>query len=333
MRTDSDMSAKAGVLERFLPVALPRQSGELYLRLQDSLVLLATCRESDLAVFTIEGVLYDGQYIRPRLDMIAHCGSAWVPSWRTFRDECNRDAQAFFDTIQDQDDLWFIVDVISEEEWAEQEWVEEEGAALSIRALTSDQRPAVAGALARAFYEDPFWVWAIPDGDRRRRVQAWFFPAAVNYGMRYGRVYTDEAAGCGAMWLPPGDTDMPVLRLMRVGLMLMPLKAGLPSFSRLDAMGRALDERHKLDVQGDHWYLWLLGVDPPRQGQGLGSRLVRPVLDQADAGGVACYLDTTLERNLTFYRRLGFEVAFAGQIPKGGPPFWTLRRDPKTGAA
>jgi GNAT superfamily N-acetyltransferase len=184
--------------------------------------------------------------------------------------------------------------------------------------------------MARAFFDDPPWVWAIPDGEKRRRVLSWFLAAAVNYGLRYGRVYTDEAAESGAIWLPPGDTDMPVLRLTRVGLMLMPLKAGRSSFSRLDAMGRALDERHKLDVQGDHWYLWLLGVDPPRQG--LGSRLVRPVLDQADAGGVACYLDTTLERNLTFYRRLGFEVVFSGQIPKGGPPFWTLRREPKAGA-
>lgn len=202
----------------------------------------------------------------------------------------------------------------------------------AITTLSPARRPAVAAALARAFFEDPSWVWAIPDGDKRRRVQAWFFPAAVSYGLRFGRVYTDEAAACGAIWLPPGDTDMPALRMMRVGLLLMPLKAGLSSFSRFVAMGGALDERHKQDVHGPHWYLWLLGVDPPRQGQGLGTRLVQPVLDQADADGVVCYLDTTLERNLSFYRRLGFEVVFAGQFPKGGPSFWTLRREPK-GAA
>lgn len=204
--------------------------------------------------------------------------------------------------------------------------------ATSILPLTRTQLPAAAAALASAFFEDPSWVWAIPDDAKRRSVQSWFFRVAVDYGLRYGEPYTDEHAACGAIWLPPGATAMPPLRLMRVGLLLMPLKAGPSSFSRLVAMGRALDERHKQDVQGPHWYLWLLGVDPARQGHGLGSALVRPVLDRADAGGVVCYLDTTLERNLTFYRPLGFEVVFAGRFPKDGPAYWTLRREPGAGA-
>ena len=129
--------------------------------------------------------------------------------------------------------------------------------------------------------------------------------------------------------LAPERARLDSLRLARVGLWLMPFKAGLPAFSRFLTMWRTLEDRHRRDVAARHWYLWLLGVDPPRQRQGLGSALVRPVLTRADEEHVPCYLDTTRERNLTFYRRHGFEVAYEGYFPRGGPHLWTLRREPR----
>jgi hypothetical protein len=41
------------------------------------------------------------------------------------------------------------------------------------------------------------------------------------------------------------------------------------------------------------------------------------------------YLDTTFERNLVFYGRLGFEIVYAGSFPRGGPNVWTLVRAPR----
>ncbi len=190
------------------------------------------------------------------------------------------------------------------------------------------QAADAAGVLARAFFEDPSWVWAVPDDTRRRRVQAWFFRAALRYGLRYGDVHvTADRVDGAALWLPPGSR-LTALRLARVGLLAMPLRAGLSAFWRFTTMGSALEERHREDAPFPHWYLWLLGVEPSRQGRGVGSSLVRRVLGAADDEGIACYLDTTLERNLTFYRRLGFRVVHAGEFPGSGPPFWTLLREP-----
>ena len=70
-----------------------------------------------------------------------------------------------------------------------------------------------------------------------------------------------------------------------------------------------------------------LGVEPDRQGQGIGSALIQPVLGRADAEGLPCYLETTKERNVTFYRRHGFDVVAEGDLPDLGPPFWTMRRE------
>ncbi|HEY6546941.1 MAG TPA: GNAT family N-acetyltransferase, partial [Vicinamibacteria bacterium] len=47
------------------------------------------------------------------------------------------------------------------------------------------------------------------------------------------------------------------------------------------------------------------------------------------ADGLPASLETLNERNLSFYRRHGFEVAAEGQVPEGGPPYWVLRREPR----
>jgi GNAT superfamily N-acetyltransferase len=73
----------------------------------------------------------------------------------------------------------------------------------------------------------------------------------------------------------------------------------------------------------------LLGVDPPRQGQGVGGALIAPVLAKTDAAGVPCYLETMKTRNVPFYRKHGFEVVVEDDLPGGGFHFWTMRRDPR----
>ena len=85
---------------------------------------------------------------------------------------------------------------------------------------------------------------------------------------------------------------------------------------------------HKRAVPGLHWYLWGLGVEPSEQGKGIGGALMEPVLRQAGAEGLPCYLETQNERNLPFYERHGFEVVSDGEVPKHGLRVWAMVRDP-----
>ena len=74
-----------------------------------------------------------------------------------------------------------------------------------------------------------------------------------------------------------------------------------------------------------HWYLAFLGIEPSEQGKGLGSALLRPVLERCDSEGTPAYLETSNERNLPFYQRHGFEVVQQCGIPDG-PHFWGMWR-------
>ena len=65
-----------------------------------------------------------------------------------------------------------------------------------------------------------------------------------------------------------------------------------------------------------------------QQGKGVGTALLRPVLEHCDAEGIPCYLESSKERNVPFYRRHGFEVVEEVSLPDDGPMLWTMWREP-----
>jgi hypothetical protein len=78
-----------------------------------------------------------------------------------------------------------------------------------------------------------------------------------------------------------------------------------------------------------HWYLLALGTEPSITGNAIRRTLMAPVLATADWDLRSCYLETFHEKDLPFYEQCGFQIAGAGQIPNGGPNFWTLIRPPR----
>ena len=80
-----------------------------------------------------------------------------------------------------------------------------------------------------------------------------------------------------------------------------------------------------------HWYLWLLAVDPPEQGKGVGGELLRRTLREADDSALPCYLETARESNVSLYRRFGFRVLYESRLGGDGPVFWTMLREPSRG--
>lgn len=73
--------------------------------------------------------------------------------------------------------------------------------------------------------------------------------------------------------------------------------------------------------QGD-----LLGVDPTRQGQGIGSKLLSAGVERADTSGLPCYLETMNPDNVPLYQKFGFAVANEGDIPESNVHVWGMVR-------
>lgn len=188
-----------------------------------------------------------------------------------------------------------------------------------------------ADVLARAFEDDPGAVWLLPDdGTRRQRLRE-KFRGTLRRGLRFGVVETAVHEPLGAaVWISieeASSTRFPVS--LRRSYFSLVLDLGISAFVRFAAMNSYLDRYHRRDAPGQHWYLAVVGVDPEGQSRGVGSELIRPMLSRADRERFVCYLETTRERNVPFYEKHGFAVVRHGNLPLGGPPFWTMLRHPQ----
>ncbi len=111
--------------------------------------------------------------------------------------------------------------------------------------------------------------------------------------------------------------------------------AGEPAWRRLTAYEDAVDAARP---STPHWYLGVLATRPDRQGAGLATAVMAPVLARADGEGLDCCLETSTLANKAFYQRRGFtevtEVHLAPARPPGGcDDHGRHRPDPTPGAS
>jgi GNAT superfamily N-acetyltransferase len=199
----------------------------------------------------------------------------------------------------------------------------------SVTRLADSQMKRFGQVLSEAFYNEPNFTYILPNATVRRAALPWFFGVFVaRIGLHYGEVYTTETTDGGAIWQSPGS-KVTFAGALQAGMLAMPFKFGWGGLRRSMNLGGYLDQVRWQSVPGRHWYLMALGVDPSKQGKGIGGALIQPVLSRADADGLPCYLETFKDRNLRFYEKHGFTVSLSDQIPEGGPNFWTMVREPR----
>ena len=68
-----------------------------------------------------------------------------------------------------------------------------------------------------------------------------------------------------------------------------------------------------------HYYLEFVGTTPAAQGTGMGTKVIAPMCERADAEGVGMYLESSKESNVPFYARFGFEVRETLEAPQPRP--------------
>jgi ribosomal protein S18 acetylase RimI-like enzyme len=199
------------------------------------------------------------------------------------------------------------------------------GPAMVVRKATADDVPRLAQALARAFYEDPVFKWLVPDdSERMQRSERGFAFYLRKVYLPHDECYATEDGAGAAWWLPPEKWHLgPLAQLRLAPGMIAALGPRLPQVLR------AINTIESNHPHKPHYYLAFVGVQPQAQGKGIGTALLRPILDRCDEEGMAAYLEATTPRNRACYLRQGFEVTEEFRYPKGGPPSWRMWREPR----
>lgn len=188
---------------------------------------------------------------------------------------------------------------------------------------------ALAATLTAAFWDDPFYAGITagrPEPERRAALDR-YFALALREAWRAGEVQAgDDGAGVAIWTAPSGSPGAEAAASDKQRALQALLRA--EEWAAYQAIGAFSHRMVAAAVPDGAWYLSILGVDPARQGAGVGARLLRPTLSRLDAQHLTGYLETFNSRSLAFYGRHGFVTAASAVEPVTGAPYWILCRPP-----
>ncbi|MCX4780995.1 GNAT family N-acetyltransferase [Streptomyces sp. NBC_01264] len=197
---------------------------------------------------------------------------------------------------------------------------------LQIRQAGPSDRDAVARLLDEAFRTDPVSSWVFPDPEHRAAVHGKFLGVFVDVALAEGRIDYAADGSAAALWLRIPEAD-PEAEHVEDEVPAKMRAVADPDNERCELVGRLTGEVHPMAEE--HEYLLMIAVAPGRQGEGLGTELIRPVLERCDREGVPAYLEASSERSKGLYERLGWQ--FTGEAVRlpDGPLMWPMWRKPQ----
>jgi len=193
--------------------------------------------------------------------------------------------------------------------------------------LLPGEVPRATDVLARSFEGDPFIDWVVRSDAKHDEAMRTMFDATLReMTMPYDEVWSTKDVRAVAIWTPPSAFQLGLsvqLRFLRRIAGVTQLRH-LPS--RLSAIN-AVDRNHPTEP---HYYLFFMGVDPDRQGRGLGSLLLSDMLTRCDAEGMPSYLEATKEDLVGYYARYGYRALEPLPLPHGAPTLYPMWRTPSS---
>lgn len=198
------------------------------------------------------------------------------------------------------------------------------------RATRADIKP-IAAVLTRAFAHDPFYTYLAGDAPERNQRMREGWDGLLRFasaGLR--ETYTTDDHVGAAIWFPPGFFGAGFIDSLRLLPSVTRLAGGWRRLRRVSRALSTLEERRRHHVPAPHFYLSALGVEPERQGEGIGTALMRPVLERADALAQPAYLETATARNVLLYERAGFSVVEELTLPDTDVHGWLMYRAPSS---
>ena len=187
----------------------------------------------------------------------------------------------------------------------------------AVNSIYGDDAAAAIGVVTLAFSADPVARWVYPSAEQYLRHFPEFIRAFAGKSFEKGTAFLAPDSAGAALWLPP-ETEPEEGRLLDLFWSSTSEKVQKDLFPVFEQMGA-------FHPKQPHWYLPMIGVEPTRQGSGVGSALMQHALANCDAYRLPAYLESSNPRNIPLYERFGFKVI--GTIQVGAaPPLYPMYR-------
>lgn len=184
---------------------------------------------------------------------------------------------------------------------------------IETRIATPDEMPRAISTIIAAFISDPFVRFIWPPVHEYLRTGPRFLREFAGGSFEHGSAHVSSDYSGAALWLPPGVHPN--------GDALEAIVRETTTPEHLDDVLLVLQQMDQAHPEESHWYLPVIGVEPTAQGRGIGGILMREAVARCDEQESVAYLESTNPRNISLYKRHGFEVV--GEVRVGACPVVT----------
>ena len=179
--------------------------------------------------------------------------------------------------------------------------------------------------LTDAFSKESMWKEVFTDEEKNRILTE----VMVRFCLKYGSVYATSENFEGIMALAPHDKEMTTWTIIGSGAFFLSMKIA-DEAKNMEVLNSAVEEAKKSLNLGSHIHLLMMGVSQEFQGKGFGGKLLRALIEKAEAEKKSIYLETQKEKNVKLYEKYGFSVKKKINLPEPlNLPMWLMVRQVK----
>lgn len=182
--------------------------------------------------------------------------------------------------------------------------------------------------ILEAFDEDPLFSWMTANKRLHRRL----IMSMVNHAFIHGGVLTTKSGIGTSLWIDSDKAKTGLFTMFLAGQLQLVPRFGFHTrkILKFDTFNAKTRTQLLQDVGAskDSIYLYLVGIRPTQQGHGVGSSVIRPVLEYADRQQKWVILETQKQGNLALYEHFGFRVRDVHAVPDDAPTTYTMLRIP-----
>ena len=143
----------------------------------------------------------------------------------------------------------------------------------------------------------------------------------------YKKVYSisDSLTSTGvAVFFPPEYKDIGFMSYLMAGGYKLLNKLDVVKMLKFDSFASQIKKKY---VGENTWYLYSFAVLKNERGRGIGSKLLRPMLNYFDNEKQSCYLETLKAENVPLYQHYGFKLVEEVKVPGTDMTLYAMLRE------
>ncbi|HRK52781.1 MAG TPA: GNAT family N-acetyltransferase [Cyclobacteriaceae bacterium] len=167
-----------------------------------------------------------------------------------------------------------------------------------------DHKELVLRILSDSFDDNKSVNYVIKQDQRRKERIRLLVEYSFNLCLNFGDIWiSDDQKGCALIMIPDRKRFS-----FRSILWDIKLAFGAIGIRRVIAVMNREAKVKAHHPKNNVCYLWFIGVEPNHQNEGVGSRLLSEIIEKYEQDGLPIYLETSVDRNIPWYTRFGFEI-------------------------